>query len=150
LLSAAFTVLQTAHIPAQSALLPALAATPRQLAAANALTNSVDNTGVLVGSIIGGALVSAASAETAFAGTAALYAVAAWPLARVPRDPVPAHRERSDEEGPVEEAVSGLRAVAAEPSLRLVVGLLCASYFVEGAADVLIVLLAIGEPEWAG
>ncbi len=143
LLSAAFTVLQTAHIPAQSALLPALAATPRQLAAANALTNSVDNTGVLVGSIIGGALVSAASAETAFAGTAALYAVAAWPLARVPRDPVPPHRERSDEEGPVEEAVSGLRAVAAEPSLRLVVGLLCASYFVEGAADVLIVLLAI-------
>ena len=142
-LSAVFTVLQTAHIPAQSALLPALAATPRQLAAANALTSSIENAGVLVGSIIGGVLVAAASAETAFAGTAALYAVAAWPLLRIPRDPVPAHREHSDEEGPLEELGSGLRAVAAEPSLRLVVGLVCASYFIEGAADVLIVVLAI-------
>ena len=142
-LSALFTILQTAHLPAQSALMPSLATTPRQLAAANALTSSIENAGVLVGSLIGGALVAAASAETAFAATAGLYAVAAWPLARVPRDPVPAHRERSDEDRPFEEVVSGLRAVGREPSLRLVVGLLSAGYFVEGAADVLIVLLAI-------
>ena len=143
ILSAVFTVLQTAHIPAQAAFLPSLAATPRQLAAANALTSSIENAGVLVGSLIGGVLVGVASAETAFAVTAGLYAVAAWPLARVPRDPVPAHRERSDEDPPLEELVSGLRAVGREPSLRLVVGLLCAGYFIEGAADVLIVLLAI-------
>ena len=143
ILSAVFTVLQTAHVPAQAALLPSLAATPRQLAAANALTSSIENAGVLVGSLIGGVLVGVASAETAFAVTAGLYAVAAWPLARVPRDPVPAHRERSDEDPPLEELVSGLRAVGREPSLRLVVGLLCAGYFIEGAADVLIVLLAI-------
>ena len=142
-LGAIFTVLQTFHLPAQCALLPALAATPRQLAASNALTTSVDNGGVLVGSILGGALVAAASAQTAFLVTAALYAVAAWPLARVPRDAVPAHRERTDEDRPLMELVSGLRAVGGEPSLRLVVGLLSAGSFVEGAVDVLIVLLAV-------
>ena len=41
------------------------------------------------------------------------------------------------------ELVSGLRAVGGEPSLRLVVGLLSAGSFVEGAVDVLIVLLAV-------
>ncbi len=142
-LSAVFTVLQTAHIPAQAALLPWLARTPRQLAASNALVTSVDNAGVLVGSILGGALVAAASTETAFAVTAALYAAAALPLARVPRDPVPAHREQPAEDGAFEELVSGVRAIGREPSLRLVVGLLGVGSFVEGAVDVLIVLLAI-------
>jgi predicted MFS family arabinose efflux permease len=97
-LSAAYTVLQTAHVPAQAALFPALATTPRQLAASNAVSSSVDNGGVLVGSLLGGVLVAATSAESAFLVTAGLYAVAAWPLARIPRDPVPAHREKVDEE----------------------------------------------------
>ena len=142
-LSAVFTVLQAAHVPAQAALFPALANTPRQLAASNAVSSSVENAGVLVGSILGGVLVAATSAEGAFAVTAGLYAVAAWPLARLPRDPVPAHREAVDEEGPLRELMSGFRTVIAQPNLRLVVGLLSAGTFVEGAVDVLIVLLAI-------
>ena len=56
---------------------------------------------------------------------------------------MPAHRERTDEDRPLTELVSGLRAVGGEPSLRLVVGLLSAGSFVEGAVDVLIVLLAV-------
>ncbi len=87
-LSAVFTVLQTAHIPAQAALLPALAVTPRQLAAANALTSSIENAGVFVGSLIGGALVAAASAETAFAahrGAVRRGGLAARPVFRVTR-----------------------------------------------------------------
>jgi hypothetical protein len=51
-----------------------------------------------VRSLLGGVLVAATSAESAFLVTAGLYAVAAWPLARIPRDPVPAHREKVDEE----------------------------------------------------
>lgn len=145
-LSAAYTVLQTAHIPAQAALFPALATTPRQLAASNAVSSSVENGGVLVGSLLGGVLVAATSAESSFLVTAGLYAVAAWPLARIPRDPVPAHREKLDEEEeerPLAELVSGFGTVVGEPSLRPVVGLLAAGSFVEGAVDVLIVLLAI-------
>jgi MFS family permease len=143
-LGAVFTVLQTAHIPAQAALFPALVTTPRQLAASNAVSNSVDNAGVLVGSLLGGALVAATSTESAFAVTAGLYAVAAWPLARVTRDPVPEHRAVAEEsEGSLRELMSGFRTVIHEPSLRLVVGLFAAGSFVEGALDVLIVLLAI-------
>jgi MFS family permease len=141
-LSAVFTVLQAAHLAAQAALFPTLATTPRQLAASNAVASSVDNGGVLVGSLVGGVLVAATSADSAFAVTAALYAVAASPLARVTRDPVPAHRETA-EERPVRELTSGFRTVSREPSLRLLVGVLAVSAFVEGAVDVLVVLLAI-------
>jgi hypothetical protein len=65
-LSAVFTVLQAAHLPAQAALFPTLATTPRQLAASNAVASSVDNGGVLVGSLVGGVLVAATSADSAF------------------------------------------------------------------------------------
>jgi MFS family permease len=142
-LGAVFTVLQTAHNPAQVALFPTLATTPRQIAASNVVANSVDSAGILVGSLLGGVLVAATSTQSAFAVTAGLYAVAALPLARVARDPVPEHRELVDEEGALREVMSGFRTVVGDQSLRLVVGLLAAGSFVEGAFDVLIVLLAI-------
>jgi predicted MFS family arabinose efflux permease len=98
-LGAVFTVLQTAHNPAQVALFPVLATTPRQIAASNAVANSVDSAGILAGSLLGGVLVAATSPESAFAVTAGLFVVAAWPLARVSRDAVPGHRELVDQDG---------------------------------------------------
>jgi MFS family permease len=143
-LSALVTALATAHKPAQAALLPSLAGTPRQIAASNAVLTSVENVGFLVGSLLGGALVAAASIETAFLVDAGMFAVAAWPLGRIRRDPIPAHREHADDaERALEELVSGFRTVAREPSLRLVVGVSACSTLVEGAADVLVVLVAI-------
>ncbi len=135
--------LQTAHRPAQAALLPALAETPRQIAASNAVWTAVDSAGFLLGALLGGVLVGATSIETAFLVTAGLFAVAAWPLARIPRDPVPGYRDHEDEEGPLEELGSGFRTVVGDPSLRLLVGVLSCSTFVEGAVDVLVVLVAI-------
>ena len=142
-LSAVFTVLQTAHKPAQAALLPTLAHTPRQLAASNAVWTAVDSAGFLGGSLLGGLMVALTSLGTAFAVTAGVFAVACWPLVRIARDAVPAHREHTDEEGAVEELASGFRTVAHDPSLRLLVGVLGASTLVEGAVDVLVVLVAI-------
>ena len=142
-LSALFTVLQTAHRPAQAALLPALAETPRQIAASNAVWTAVDSAGFLLGALLGGVLVGATSIETAFLVTAGLFAVAAWPLARIPRDPVPGYRDHEDAEGPLEELGSGFQTVVGDPSLRLLVGVLSCSTFVEGAVDVLVVLVAI-------
>src|SRR5918994_3866325 len=89
-LGAGFTALATAHKPAQAALLPALAETPRQIAASNAVLTAVDSAGFLAGSLLGGGLVAAASIETAFLVTTGVFAVAAWPLARVACDPDPA------------------------------------------------------------
>ena len=145
-LSAVFTALATAHKPAQAALLPALAETPRQIAASNAILTAIDNVGFLAGALLGGVLVAAASFETAFLVMAGVFAVAAWPLARIPRDPVPDYREHEDEdeaEQAFEELASGFRTVSRDPSLRLIVGLASCSTFVEGAADVLVVLVAI-------
>ena len=143
-LGAGFTALATAHKPAQAALLPALAETPRQIAASNAVLTAVDNAGFLAGSLLGGVLVAAASIETAFLVTAGVFAVAAWPLARIARDPIPPHREQEEEvEQAFEELASGFRAVARDPSLRLLAGLSACSTFVEGAVDVLVVLVAI-------
>ena len=143
-LSAVFTALATAHKPAQAAILPALAETPRQIAASNAVLTAIDNVGFLGGSLLGGVLVAAASFETAFFVTAGVFAVAAWPLTRIPRDQVPGYRGQEDEaEQAFEELVSGFRTVTRDPSLRLIVGLASCSTFVEGAADVLVVLIAI-------
>ena len=142
-LAALFTVLATAHRPAQAALLPALASTPRQLAASNAIWTAVDSVGFLAGALLGGILLGATSLQTAFAVAAVLFAVAAWPLARMPRDAVPDHRRQADEEGALEELGSGFRTVARDRSLRLLVGVLSVSTLVEGAVDVLVVLVAI-------
>ena len=143
-LSALFTALATAHKPAQAALLPALAETPRQIAASNAILTAIDNVGFLAGALLGGVLVATATFEAAFLVMAGVFAVACWPLARISRDPVPGYREHEGEaEHAFEELASGFRTVTRDPSLRLIVGLAACTTFVEGAADVLIVLVAI-------
>jgi predicted MFS family arabinose efflux permease len=109
-LSALFTAFATAHKPAQAALLPALAETPRQIAASNAILTAIDNVGFLAGALLGGVLVAAASFETAFLVMAGVFAAAAWPLARIPRDPVPGYREHEDDgEQAFAELASGFR-----------------------------------------
>jgi MFS family permease len=143
-LAALITALTTAHKPAQAALLPTLAGAPRQIAASNAVLTSVENAGFLVGSLLGGALVAWTSIEAGFLVTAGLFALSAWPLARIRRDPIPAHRAEAHEaEKALEELASGFRTVAREPDLRVIVGVSACSTLVEGAADVLIVLVAI-------
>ena len=141
---ALYTVLYTAHVPAQAALLPAIAETPRQIAASNAVFTAVDSAGFFAGSLLGGLLMTGASMQTAFLVTAVLLALAAWPLKRIRRDPVPEYRAHEGEaERPVEELVSGFRTVTRDPSLRLLVGVYASANLVEGAADVLIVLMAL-------
>src|SRR4051794_2856308 len=56
-LAALFTIVATAHKPAQAALIPTLVDTPRQLAACNALWSGIDNAAFLAGSLVGGVLV---------------------------------------------------------------------------------------------
>src|SRR3954454_6941898 len=91
-LAALFTALQTAHKPAQAALLPYLARSPQQLAAANALWSATDNAAFVVGALVGGGLVASATLTAAFVVTAGTFVVAAAVLAGIPKDPVPDHR----------------------------------------------------------
>src|SRR4051812_42038541 len=143
-ISALFTVVATAHKPAQAALLPSLADTPHQLAASNAVWSAIDNAAFLFGSLVGGVLIAAASVQTAFAATAGLFALASVPVARIARDPVPSYRAAADLPSGVLDGIGkGFREVTADSRLRLIVGFLAVSTLVEGAADVLVVVVAI-------
>ena len=136
------TLAATPFGPAQAALLPQLARSPAELTAANASSSAIDNIGSFVGPALGGLLVAAASIEAVFATSAALYlssALFVWSLH---------HREtgergREDEGGPEHGLLAGFRALAGTPRLRLVVALVAAQTIVDGALDVLIVVLAL-------
>jgi MFS family permease len=142
-LAALFTIVAAAHKPAQTALLPTLAETPRQLGAANALVTGVDNGAFMAGSLTAGVLIATTSVAATFVATAALLAVAVVPMAAIHRDPVPEYRAGDGEAGALADAIAGFRELAAHPDVRLVVGFLSVTTLVEGAIDVLVVVLAI-------
>jgi MFS family permease len=142
-LGGVFSALGVAHKPAQAALLPTLAETPRQLAAANAVWNAIDYAGFLVGSLMGGLLVAATSTEAAFLAMAAVFVVATLLLLRVERDPVPEHRELESGTSQMREAALGFGEIASHPGTRLLVVMLTMASLVEGALDVLVVVIAL-------
>ena len=142
-LAALFTIISTAHKPAQASLLPSLVETPHQLAASNALWSAVDSGAFLAGALLSGVLIATTSMSAAFLVTAGLFALAALPIAQIERDPVPEYRGGADGIRPLEDAIDGFRAVMGDRQLRLVVGVLSFSTIVEGAIDVLVVLVAI-------
>ena len=142
-LAALFTIVATAHKPAQASLLPSLVETPQQLAASNAVWSAVDNGAFLAGALLSGALIATTSMSTAFLVTAGLFALATVPIALIPRDPVPEFRVSAERLRPIEDALEGVREVAHDHRLSLVVGVLAFSTLVEGAIDVLVVLVAI-------
>jgi MFS family permease len=142
-LAAVFTIVATAHKPAQASLLPSLVETPQQLAASNAVWSAVDNGAFLAGALVSGALIATTSMSTAFLVTGGLFALATVPIALIPRDPVPEFRVSAERLRPIEDAVAGVREVARDHRLSLVVGVLAFSTLVEGAIDVLVVLVAI-------
>jgi len=149
-LAALYGALSTAHRPAQSALLPGLARTPDQLAAANAVLSAVDNGGFLVGSLLGGTLTAVAGPAVAFAVMGAVLAVAAVALAGLAHDRPPPPLPSEHRISLARELAAGAQTVFAVPELRLVLGLFALATVVEGVADVFIVvaafeLLGVGE-----
>ncbi len=139
-LAAVFTVLTTAHKPAQAALLPTLTANP---AGANAVWAGVDNASFVVGALAAGAIVATAGAGAAFAAAALTFAAAASLLARIARD-APATAGLPVRGGArFTEATAGLRAIVRDPRLRLLVGVLSVSTLIEGMVDVLVVVTAL-------
>lgn len=142
-LAALFTIVATAHKPAQAALLPALAQTPQQLAASNAVWSAVDNAAFLVGAALSGTLIATTTMAASFFVTAGLFALATVPVALITRDPVPDYRASEESIRPVKDAIYGFTEIWRDRSLRLIVGVLAISTMVEGAIDVLVVLVAI-------
>lgn len=142
-LAALLAIAASPYRPAQSALLPGLATSPQQMAAANAIWTAIENLGFVFGALLGGLAMAQLTAGSALALTALPFGVAALLLARIPRDPTPAHREALEGSRIAHEATLGLRTVAADDELRVVVTTMTAATLVEGVLDTLIVVVSI-------
>jgi MFS family permease len=142
-LAGVFTVASTPYVPAEGALLPLVARSPQELAAANVAHSQMDNLGFLLASLAAGMLLALASPEAAFAAAAAAGVFTAAILATLARDERPSYGDETGPSGILDETAVGLRALMAEPNLRLVGIALSLLVFVEGAADVMIVVVAL-------
>ena len=141
------------HRPAQNALLPWLARTPDELAAANVVSSLLEGTAVFVGPLLVGIAlaVSGAAAATAVATALMLASVAALARLRVAGQQVPTRSAGSPVRRVVDDLVGGIRIYPATPGTTTLLGLAFAQTLVRGALTVLVVILAvdvldIGEP----
>jgi hypothetical protein len=142
--------------PAQSALIPSLAATPDQLTAANVVAGWLEAAGAAAAGLLAGVLISLAGVGGVFAVCAGLGLVAVLLVAgRGWAGRVGAlAAEEPDADAAAGGIREGLRLAAREPRLRLMLALLTADAVVLGALDLLVVILALTvlgrPPGWAG
>jgi MFS family permease len=141
--------------PAQSALIPSVAATPDQLTAANVVAGWLEAAAVAAAGLLAGVLISVAGVASVFAVCAGFGLVAVLLVTRLRvaglAAPVPAEGP-APPEGPVPAEGTapaaggigdGLRLAVRQPRLRLMMALVTADNVVVGALDLLVVMLAI-------
>jgi MFS family permease len=138
--------------PAQSSLIPSVAATPDQLTAANVLAGWLEAVGIAASGLLAGVLISLAGVGSVFAVCACLGIVAALLVAGLKV----AALTPTGQPGlsALAGAGEGLRLATRQPRIRLMLALLTADAVVVGALELLVVILAIsvlGRPQaWAG
>jgi len=137
--------------PAQSALIPSVAATPDQLTAANVVVGWLEAAGVAAAGLLAGVLISLAGVGSVFAVCAGLGLLAALLVAALRTPPL---ATRADVDANAAGVSEGLRLAVRQPRLRLMLALLTADAVVIGALDLLVVILALTvlgrSPGWAG
>jgi MFS family permease len=134
------TVVAVSWAPAQAALMPSLVDSPDELTAANVVGNTISSVGMFAGPALGGILLALSGPAAVFGLTAALTLWSAAFVLRVPPDPPP---EPTEHPHVVAELTAGFRAVIHRPALRVVIGLSGAQAIVDGALEVLLVVLAL-------
>jgi MFS family permease len=144
------TVAATLFRPAHSALLPSLCHTGYELASANVVRGFLDSVATLAGPLLAAVLLQFSGVTVVFAVSAGASLWAAALLLGLRYD-APPRPSASTEVHLVREAGDGVRAVAGNRDLALIVGLAAAQTFTRGALTVLTVVVAIdllgtGEP----
>lgn len=128
--------------PAQAAMTPGLAQSPRELTAANAVASTIESLAVFVGPAIAGLLLGVTSTGTVFLVNVGLVLLSGLFVIRLPVSRP--RRERETEASTIaSEVLMGFRTIAREPSLRILIGLFTAQTFVAGALAVYVVVIAI-------
>ena len=143
--------------PAQSTLIPSVAATPDQLTAANVAASWLEAAGIAMAGLLTGVVISLGGVAAVFAVCAGLAVVAALLVAwlRVPALASPGERSPGERVPAVlTDVAECLLLTVRRPRLRLMLALLTAEAAVVGALDLLFVILAINvlgrSQAWAG
>src|ERR671936_851092 len=143
LLAILVTLVTQAFQPAESALLPILAESPEQLAAANVASSTIEFAGYFVGPALGGVILAVSNVETVYALTAVAFLWSAAMLALIKLSAAEPVREAAHG-GWQQEALAGFATIARDWRLRLIVGLFAVQTLVYGAFVVLTAVAAVG------
>jgi Cyclic nucleotide-binding domain/Major Facilitator Superfamily len=141
--------------PAHGSILPSLATTPDELTAANVASGTVQNISIAIAPFAAGLIYADSGPATVFAVCAAGVALGGALVARVrtatdeepagePAIGGPGGTARATEPGSTPgDPLDGLRYLGRAPGPRLVVALIGAAAIIEGALDVLMIVVAI-------
>jgi MFS family permease len=135
------TVAVALYRPAHSALLPALAKSPKDLTSANALRGMLDSLATLGGPLAAAALLAASGPATVFAVCAAASLVAGLVVVALPYDVPPRADAVRGSAG--RDVVQGFTTIAADRTLSLITGLGVVQTFTRGCLTVFAVVVAI-------
>ena len=135
------TIIAVAYNPAQAALIPSLVDSPDELTAANVVGNTISSVGMFAGPALGGVLLALSGPAAVFALTAGLTLWSAGFVLQMPRDPAPEQPEERLHF--LAELTAGFDAMIRRPALRVVIGLSSMQALVDGALEVLLVVLAL-------
>src|SRR5207247_1762569 len=122
LLAILVTLVSQAFQPAESALLPTLAESPEELAAANVANSTIEAAGYFVGPALGGLLLAVSNVETVFAATAVAFVWSALMLALI-RLQEPEPTTEAARGSWQHEALAGFRTIWRDSRLRVIIGL---------------------------
>jgi MFS family permease len=143
-LAGVFTVAVSGYVPAEAALMPALARTPQELSAANVAHSAMDNCGFLIAAATTGVLLATTTPMVVFATAAAVALLTTLGLAGIERDERPSYvGDGADAAGLLRQSAFGFRTLMEHPGLRLLGATLVVLVLFEGTAEVLVVIMAL-------
>ncbi len=135
------TIAMTMYRPAHSALLPALAKSPQQLASANAVRGMLDSLSTLGGPLAAAALLAASGPSAVLVVCAAASLLAGVVVVGLPYDAPP--REAHPDAVQGRAVLQGFAAIAGSRGLTLITGLGLVQTFTRGCLAVFAVVVAI-------
>jgi MFS family permease len=140
-LAVASTIIAVAYNPAQAAMIPSLVSSPEELTAANVVGNTISSVGMFAGPALGGVLLALSGPAAVFGLTAGLTLWSAAFVLQVPADAPP--EQPAERPHFLAELTAGFATMIHRPALRVVIGLTSAQALVDGALEVLLVVLAL-------
>lgn len=135
-LAALTSILMTPYLPAVAAVIPEVSQ-EEDLAAANALSSTVDNLVIVLGPAMGAGLVLVGGAALAVVVNAATFGVAAVIVATMSVRSQPSDVTEGGAAGPIRQMAEGLRAVTSSTTVAVFVAFSALASFVYGTDTVL-------------